>query len=184
MFCASCGKQLDEGTKFCAGCGSPVEAAGAPPVQSYQQGPSYTAPPSQGYQQTQTGGTQQNAWQYFTGALKKYTVFQGRARRAEFWWFLLFIFLITQAVSYIGGRFLGLEPIVSWIGGEPVVWGNILSVLANLVFFLPSLAVWIRRMHDVGKSGWYVLIPVYDIILCFYAGNTGPNQYGNDPKVA
>ena len=47
---------------------------------------------------------------------------------------------------------------------------------------LPSIAVGIRRMHDVGKSGWFILIPIYDLILAVTPGVIGPNKYGEDPK--
>ena len=51
-----------------------------------------------------------------------------------------------------------------------------------MALFIPSLAVGIRRMHDVNKSGWYILIPIYSLILCFTKGTEGPNDYGVDPK--
>ena len=47
---------------------------------------------------------------------------------------------------------------------------------------IPSLAVAVRRMHDVGKSGWYILIPIYSFILAVTEGEKGANQYGPDPK--
>ena len=51
-----------------------------------------------------------------------------------------------------------------------------------LISFIPSLSAGVRRMHDVGKSGWYLLIPIYSLILAFTAGETGTNKYGPDPK--
>jgi len=108
-----------------------------------------------------------NAWEYFVSAIKKYAVFNGRARRAEYWWFVLFNALITWGALLVGGV-LGLD--------------NVLYILAILALFLPGLAAAVRRMHDVGKSGWYCLIPIYNIVLLATAGNTGPNQYGPDPK--
>ena len=61
-------------------------------------------------------------------------------------------------------------------GAGPI--GNIYS----LVTFIPGLAVAVRRMHDVGKSGWYVLIPIYNIVLLASVGEEGENQYGPDPN--
>ena len=52
----------------------------------------------------------------------------------------------------------------------------------SLVVFIPSIAVGVRRMHDVGKSGQFLLIPIYNLILAFTDGNVGPNGYGPDPK--
>lgn len=82
-------------------------------------------------------------------ALKKYVDFQGRATRKEFWSFFLFFY----AVSIIAGGIDGL------LGTDFV--GNI----AVLSIFLPYLAVAVRRMNDVGKNGWFILIPIYNLIL-------------------
>jgi uncharacterized membrane protein YhaH (DUF805 family) len=51
-----------------------------------------------------------------------------------------------------------------------------------MVVLVPNIAVNIRRMHDVGKSGWYMLIPIYNIVLAATPGDIGENQYGSDPK--
>jgi uncharacterized membrane protein YhaH (DUF805 family) len=51
-----------------------------------------------------------------------------------------------------------------------------------LAVLVPSIALAIRRMHDVGKSGWYILIPIYNFILAVTEGDKGPNGYGEDPK--
>ena len=66
--------------------------------------------------------------------------------------------------------------------GSLVDMGDLLSSIYSLVVFIPSVAVSIRRTHDVNKSGWYTLIPVYNIILVCTDGTKGANQYGEDPK--
>ncbi len=58
----------------------------------------------------------------------------------------------------------------------------LLATVYDLVVIVPGIAVGVRRMHDVGKSGWYILIPIYNLILAFTDGNVGPNEYGPDPK--
>ena len=58
----------------------------------------------------------------------------------------------------------------------------LLGNLYSLAVLLPAIAVTIRRMHDVGKSGWYCLIPIYNIVLAATEGEKGANQYGPDPK--
>ncbi len=103
---------------------------------------------------------------YFIAVLKKYAVFTGRARRSEFWYFVLFNFIISWVLSFVFG--LLRLPII--------------STLYSLAVFLPSIGVGIRRMHDINKSGWFILIPIYNIILWAQAGDQGENQYGPDPK--
>ncbi|MBD2768960.1 DUF805 domain-containing protein [Hymenobacter sp. BT664] len=105
---------------------------------------------------------------YFLNALKtKYADFNGRARRAEFWYFMLFNAIISSVLGYIGALIFN----TAW-----------LSNLYSLVVFIPGTAVSIRRMHDVGKSGWFILIPIYNLILAATEGTRGPNEYGPDPK--
>ena len=98
--------------------------------------------------------------------LKKYTVFTGRARRSEYWYFALINLIISFVVGFVGGL----------IGTE------VLGLVYSLAVMLPSIAVTIRRMHDVGKSGWYMLIPFYNLYLAILEGDKGPNEYGADPK--
>jgi uncharacterized membrane protein YhaH (DUF805 family) len=99
---------------------------------------------------------------YYLAAFKKYATFQGRARRKEYWMFFLFNCLIYFGIGLVGSSELVL--------------------LYYLVVLIPSIAVAVRRMHDVGKSGWFVLIPIYNFILAITEGNRGENEYGPDPK--
>ena len=101
-----------------------------------------------------------------------YANFQGRARRSEFWWFYLFS-IICNFVASIVDSAIGLP---------------ILSIVLVLGLIIPSLAVTIRRMHDTGRSGWWifiVLIPLVGIILYIYwfvqRGTVGSNAWGEDP---
>jgi uncharacterized membrane protein YhaH (DUF805 family) len=104
---------------------------------------------------------------WFLMALKKYADFNGRSRRSEYWYFSL-IFLVIYIALF------ALATQVSAIG--------ILLGIFALGMLVPSFAVAIRRMHDVGKSGWYILIPIYSLILACTAGDVGTNEYGPDPK--
>ena len=101
---------------------------------------------------------------YFT-ALKKYANVDGRASRAEYWSFVLFNYLISLVVAIIEVR----------------LHTNFLAITYATALFLPSLAVGMRRMHDLGKYGSYALIPVYSHILACFAGTKGPNAYGPPP---
>ncbi|MHA3789617.1 DUF805 domain-containing protein [Flavobacterium hauense] len=104
-----------------------------------------------------------------------YANFSGRARRSEYWWYALCNFLIG-AVLQVADYFIGFD-----IG--------ILGSLYGLAVLVPGLAVFVRRMHDVGKSGWFILLLLLPVIgwiwllvLLFTEGNQGPNEYGPDPK--
>lgn len=61
---------------------------------------------------------------------------------------------------------------------------GIISLALTLGTLIPYIAVTVRRMHDVGKSGWFMLIPIYNLILTLTEGDRGSNQYGSDPKSA
>ena len=110
---------------------------------------------------------------YFT-VLKKYVQFSGRARRSEYWYFFLFSAIISIVLAVVD-YFMGTRTADGFGKGT---LGNIYSVAV----LLPSIAVAVRRMHDVGKSGWFVLIPIYNFILACTEGEKGTNQYGPDPK--
>ncbi len=109
---------------------------------------------------------------YYTEPLKKYAVFSGRASRAEYWYFTLFNFLIVFVLGLVEG----------WLGIAPESDDSILANIYSLAVLIPSIAVGVRRMHDVNKSGWYFFVPLYDLILALRAGTEGDNKYGSDPK--
>ena len=105
----------------------------------------------------------------FITCLKKYATFQGRARRKEYWIFILFSMLLGIGAAIMDAAFFhGTKEAFSGI--------------VRLGIFLPSIAVTIRRMHDVDKSGWFCLIPIYNLILCCTEGTQGGNRFGADPK--
>lgn len=108
---------------------------------------------------------------WYLAVLKKYAVFSGRARRKEYWMFFLFSTLISVALT-----------ILDSVLGFNSTGNGILSSIYSLAVIIPSIAVGVRRMHDVGKSGWFLLIPIYNLILACTAGDAGSNEYGPDPK--
>ncbi len=116
---------------------------------------------------------------WYIGVLKKYAVFSGRARRKEYWMFSLFNIIILIALGVIEGI----------AGSNPESGGGVLALLYFLAVIFPSLAVTVRRFHDTGKSGWWLLIgfvPMIGsiVILIFMVrdGQAGDNQYGLNPK--
>lgn len=85
--------------------------------------------------------------------LAKYATFSGRATRPEYWWFALFYFLIVVLFSLIDTMTFGVDAET----GDPK---RILTPLAQLALFLPLLGAGWRRMHDTGRPGWYILLPM------------------------
>jgi uncharacterized membrane protein YhaH (DUF805 family) len=99
---------------------------------------------------------------YYLKALQDYAVFAGRAGRTEFWYFVLYHFLIALVLGRLG-----------------VIFTVDLLSIYYPALLIPTVAVAVRRMHDVGKSGWYVLIPGYNLLLLAKDGTNGENRYGN-----
>ena len=105
-----------------------------------------------------------------------YVGFSGRASRSEYWFWVLF----TMIVSFVTGIMDG------FIFGSEFGTGTI-SNIAAVIYFLPGLAVWVRRLHDVGKSGWWILssILILPVLLLLYwliiEGDSNPNEYGEVP---
>ena len=112
--------------------------------------------------------------EWYKKVISNYFNFNGRARRKEYWMFLLIniiIYFVLFGVDYAMGSF------------------GILAGLYSLAMLIPSIAVAIRRMHDIGKSGLFLLIgliPILGALILIYflaqEGNQGPNEYGADPK--
>jgi uncharacterized membrane protein YhaH (DUF805 family) len=103
---------------------------------------------------------------WYFKVLRNYAVFEGRARRSEYWFFALISTIISITLMVLGYRYQI----------------TILDSLYSLAVLIPILSVSVRRMHDVNKSGWFILIPIYNLILYFTEGTQGPNKYGPDPK--
>ena len=118
---------------------------------------------------------------WYLEVLKKYAVFEGRAGRKEYWFFILFNILISMALGY-----------VDWLTGNinPETGLGILSGIYALGVMIPGMAVSVRRLHDTDRSGWWLLItfvPVIGAIVFFYFmvldSNPETNEYGPLPKV-
>ncbi|OGO03722.1 MAG: hypothetical protein A2Y60_04025 [Chloroflexi bacterium RBG_13_54_9] len=118
---------------------------------------------------------------WYIKVLNSYAVFSGRARRKEYWMFFLFNFIFGLVASFID---LGIGLLTFAAFGF-----GLLYILYTLAVLVPGLAVAVRRLHDVGKSGWYylvVLIPIagaiWFLVLTCTDSQTGDNKYGPNPK--
>ena len=126
---------------------------------------------------------------YMLLPLTRYLDFSGRSRRKEYWSFFLFV-VIGEIVCMILDSALGLGGTTtsqSEFGGGTASasfssTGGLLTLIFVLAMLIPGIAVAIRRVHDSDKSGWFVLVPIYNLILMFMEGTRGPNRFGPDPK--
>ena len=103
--------------------------------------------------------------------INNYAGFEGRASRSEYWWFFLAILIVSFPLGILDAILFGYEL-------DDPTW---FSWLFNLAVFLPTLAVGVRRIHDHGKSGWFILVPFYNLYLWIADGEGMPNAYGPGP---
>lgn len=125
---------------------------------------------------------------WYLDVIKKYAVFSGRARRTEYWMFVL-INAIIGLVLLVIDHVLGLAPTTST--GSTTFNIGLLSGIYSLALLLPSLAVQCRRLHDTDRRGWWMLLSLIPIIgsiivlvFTILPGKPGPNRFGPDPKGA
>lgn len=198
-FCHNCGNPTSEDASFCLQCGASLQPASEGKCPQCGQendlndqfcgecGTSLFATPA-GYQHTPNDSQQLpmvGFGEAITLALKKTFTYSGRARRSEFWWWVL----LTVLISFV----------------------PILGAILALFMWIPTVSLTARRLHDVGRSGWWQLLPwafgiggfiivfsteLLGVILVISAfissialfvlyilkGNLGPNQYGPDPR--
>lgn len=117
---------------------------------------------------------------WFFVVLKKYAVFSGRAQRREFWYFGLVATVVALSL-------FAIDVATDTYDREAGV--GLLSGIFLVATLLPSIAVGVRRLHDIGKSGWWWLVSLIPfvgtiilLIMCAQPGESGSNQYGPDPK--
>ena len=117
---------------------------------------------------------------WYLKVLKQYAVFNGRARRKEYWMFTLFNMIFATIALILDYAFGTVNSEFGY---------GIFNGLYSLAVFIPGLAVTVRRLHDIGKSGWMLLIvlipligPIWLLILLVTDSQPGENQYGPNPK--
>lgn len=110
---------------------------------------------------------------YIDALKKKYADFTGRARRTEYWMFVLFSLIVAVGIGVVDG----------------LITGGMLGIIYALAMLIPSLAVAVRRLHDTNRSGWWVLVSLVPfvgfLILIYFLvldSQPGDNEYGPNPK--
>lgn len=157
-FCRQCGNVVDDQASQCAACSTPTGSTSA--------NANSASIPAFDFQQFPP-------FQYYLQAFKPYANFNGRSHRPAFWFFTLFNWLIYICLS-VFDNLANLGPFVPG-----------LALLYSLATLIPALAISVRRLHDIGQSGWFcllALIPVLGwialLILFCMPSNPGDNKYG------
>jgi uncharacterized membrane protein YhaH (DUF805 family) len=136
MKCTTCGNDIPDGVKFCGVCGTSIGIAPSDSVVVDRPTDSVHGVAYDGEEPDELSMVE------FIDAIKRgfqnYFKFSGRATRAEYWWFILF----TQLISFVA-----IVPIIGWI----------IAPLVSLGSIIPSISLSVRRLHDIGKSGWWMM---------------------------
>ena len=115
--------------------------------------------------------------EYYKTAISKYADFTGRARRSEYWFFYLGNVLIYMALAFVGGMITGAT-------GSDTAGVAIYALLGifYLGIIIPTLSCGVRRMHDTGHSGWWIIVPLANFIFAVTDSEPGANKWGPNPK--
>lgn len=106
---------------------------------------------------------------YWNTLKKRYFNFSGRASRLEYWNFVFISFWVIETTR--------------WLGGTEVFAQSIVMLIPVLILLIPFLAVSVRRMHDINRSGWWILVPWASIFLQFKKSDAGNNRYGEPSTI-
>lgn len=115
-----------------------------------------------------------NYGQSILSGFRKYVTFSGRASRSEFWWwtFFNFFWIIIHIAAFV----------LVTTSDLTLYWKTIMVyyflLMGTCLLILPDIAVFVRRAHDSGHSGWWILCPIFNFILMFFPSSEGENKYG------
>ena len=184
MFCSNCGKPIQGEQSFCASCGFRLKNQLAPPVAQLISQPVHSS-------QMDAGARSANApkpmkfIESVKYSYKNYAKFKGRASRSEYWYWQLYILIGPYGSALCVAFWVGL--LQGIFGGDGALAGS-LGVVAWYLFTLsatiPTLARGVRRLHDIGKSGWnlfFLFVPLVGgiLLLVWTCRDGGPdNEYG------
>jgi uncharacterized membrane protein YhaH (DUF805 family) len=183
IICKQCGKEYSNKALNCPSCGGPTrnnqditcQECGEIYSLAEDKCPKCACPSPFMERQKEESTIESMFFYWYIRSLRKYTEFSGRATRKEYWMFFLFNFLFLLIANIID----------AYLGNN-----GFLAVLYMLAVLSPSIAITIRRLHDVGRSGWLILLSIIPIVgsICLIVllclrGIEGENKYGQDPLV-
>ena len=156
VFCRGCGKEIHETAPTCPNCGALQNL-------SYSQRKNLSVV---------NKDSEDGLWFYYLKVLKNYATFSGRSRRKEYWLFLLANFIVGFLIALI----------LSSLTISPEGLNGVLSIY-YIATFIPHLAVCVRRLHDTDRSGWWLLLPLINVIIFTLDGEEDENRFGPNPKI-
>jgi uncharacterized membrane protein YhaH (DUF805 family) len=180
-YCPNCGFQPDPKAVICVNCGCELKPIFGKNI--HQSTPTLLKTNNENI-------VNENVFtmkQAINSCFRKYADFTGRACRAEYWYWSLFLLLMGILFVFLLN---GVADMIYDNDTYDVFYNAVLiiSAIANLAFFLPTLAVSVRRLHDIGRSGWEYLIGLIPLVGClvlivwFAIDSEDDNQYGTSPK--
>jgi len=116
---------------------------------------------------------------------RRYVDFSGRSQRKEFWMFYLLVVIVYVVAAILMSMGAPtVDPVTGAVsgGGAMATLGSAILGIFWLGTIVPYIAVAVRRMHDQDRSGWWILVPIANLIFLFIDGTPGPNRFGPDPK--
>jgi uncharacterized membrane protein YhaH (DUF805 family) len=150
VICHGCSKDIHESAPICPHCGAP-----------------------QGNFHFQMQDDNNSMVEWYVDALAKYATFQGRARRKEYWYFLLFSFIINVGLIMI-------DSALGFFNDETSV--GLFSGIYSIAILVPTISVGVRRLHDTNHSGWWLWIPIIPFIFTLLDTDPQHNKYGAPAK--
>ena len=176
--CNRCGADNSDQNRYCASCGAELPSSYDSNRPSYASQREYGSRPG-------VDGTYYRTFQsaILTCLKDKYATFSGRSTRSEYWFFYLFVALLSFVTTFCGAFWGAVS------GSETIIWGTtVISWIISLAMFVPGLSVSVRRLHDTDRSGWnmlWLLLPIlgYIVYLVFMVLDSIPvdNEYGPAP---
>ena len=199
-FCSKCGARLADGAELCSQCGTSQSASAQ--FDPYSVGVNYVGGNSSVYVDP-NAPIIPNFIEAVSICFQKYVSFQGRASRSEYWYWTLFTFLLNAAVGILLGYIAAASSAEESLDRA----FEAVQIVLALAFFLPSVSVFVRRLHDTNHSGWLWWLPfliwlstvstvgsvsfafsiallvvcLYMLILMISRGDEEPNEYGPAP---